>query len=144
MSTSKSPFTLSGWQIAVLALLRVAIGWHFLYEGLSKLFTPGWTAEGFLTSSRWVLSDAFQWIVAHPPVLRAVDLLNMWGLCAIGLCLILGLFSRLTSFAGMALIAFYYAAHPPLPNLDFGMSREGSYLIVDKNLVELFADRDQP
>ena len=30
----------------VLVLVRVAIGWHFLYEGWVKLSEPGWTAAG--------------------------------------------------------------------------------------------------
>jgi thiosulfate dehydrogenase [quinone] large subunit len=27
-------------QLTVLLLLRLAIGWHFLYKGIAKLFTP--------------------------------------------------------------------------------------------------------
>jgi len=26
-----------GWGVAFVAILRIAIGWHFLYEGLWKL-----------------------------------------------------------------------------------------------------------
>ena len=39
--------------------LRFAIGWHFLYEGVIKLFTDGWTAEGFLKGSYGFLSGLF-------------------------------------------------------------------------------------
>jgi hypothetical protein len=35
----------------ILTILRVAIGWHFLYEGLTKLFNPAWTAAGYLESA---------------------------------------------------------------------------------------------
>ena len=28
----------SGWQMFSLTLLRVLIGWHFLYEGLIKVY----------------------------------------------------------------------------------------------------------
>ncbi len=31
---------LTGWQGVLLFLLRVVIGWHFLYEGLVKLLMP--------------------------------------------------------------------------------------------------------
>ena len=38
-----------------LILLRIAIGWHFLYEGVTKLATPPWqkpfTSESYLQSS---------------------------------------------------------------------------------------------
>ena len=31
-----------------MALLRIAIGWHFLYEGLIKLQAGDWSAAGYL------------------------------------------------------------------------------------------------
>jgi len=39
---------LSRLQMATVVALRVLIGWHFLYEGLSKLTTPGWSAKRWL------------------------------------------------------------------------------------------------
>ena len=57
----------------VLVLLRIAIGWHFLFEGLSKLFTPGWTAAEYLATSRWIFAPIFHWMVDTPAVLNAVD-----------------------------------------------------------------------
>ena len=30
-----------------LALLRILVGWHFLYEGLTKLMDPNWSAAGY-------------------------------------------------------------------------------------------------
>ena len=129
----------SGWQLTVLVLLRVAIGWHFLYEGLAKLFTPGWSAAGYLEVSRWIFGGLFQWMAANDTVLGIVNILNIWGLIFIGLGLMLGVFSRIASFAGMAILLLYYVANPPLVGLDFGMPTEGHYLIVNKNLVELFA-----
>jgi uncharacterized membrane protein YphA (DoxX/SURF4 family) len=29
-------------------VLRLVIGWHFLFEGLSKFETDGWTSEPYL------------------------------------------------------------------------------------------------
>jgi hypothetical protein len=37
------------------------------------------------------------------------------------------------------LLALYYVGNPPLVGLGLNMPSEGSYLVVDKNLVELFA-----
>lgn len=31
-------------QLTALVFLRLAIGWHFLYEGIAKLFTPNWSS----------------------------------------------------------------------------------------------------
>ncbi|MBN1441119.1 MAG: DoxX family protein, partial [Planctomycetes bacterium] len=123
-------------EIAVLTLLRVGIGWHFLYEGLVKILDPGWSSAGYLASSRWILSDVFHWIASRPAAVALVDLLNAWGLASIGAALMLGLFTRLAGVAGMLLLALYYAAHPPF--LASGQA-EGNYLIIDKNIVELLA-----
>jgi uncharacterized membrane protein YphA (DoxX/SURF4 family) len=130
-----------GWPTAALvgiAFLRVAIGWHFLYEGLAKLLDPGWTAAGYLRSSEWLLADLFHWMAETPNVLPVVDLLNVWGLILIGAALMLGVFTRLASLAGIFLLALYYAAHPPLPGFE-QTTAEGSYLIVNKNVVEMVA-----
>jgi uncharacterized membrane protein YphA (DoxX/SURF4 family) len=122
-----------------LFLTRTAIGWHFLVEGLAKLYTPGWTSSGYLETSRWIFRGGFHWIASHPAALRAVDWMNMIGLTAIGLGLILGVFVRTAAVAGALLLALYYAANPPLLGLDFGVPTEGNYLVVDKNLVEFFS-----
>ncbi|HOX39125.1 MAG TPA: DoxX family protein [Candidatus Brocadiia bacterium] len=129
----------SALQVVLIVALRVAVGWHFLYEGVSKLQTTGWTAEPYLLSSRWIFSGLFQWMASDAQILRAVDLLNIWGAIAVGLGLMLGCFARAASVAGAVMILLYYAANPPVIGNDFGVAREGSYLIVDKNLVELLA-----
>jgi hypothetical protein len=72
-------------------------------------------------------------------VLVLVDFLNVWGLIVIGLGLLFGIFTRYASIAGMLLLALYYLSNPPFVGLDFGIPTEGNYLIVNKNLVELFA-----
>jgi uncharacterized membrane protein YphA (DoxX/SURF4 family) len=126
-------------QLAALTVLRVAVGWHFLYEGIAKLMTAGWTSQGYLEVSKWIFAPVFHWIAATPPVLAVVDFLNMWGLTLIGLGLMLGALTRIAAVSGMALISLYYLANPPFIGMDFGVVTEGNYLIVDKNLVEFFA-----
>src|SRR5512143_2289544 len=101
MSVEDKTRRLGPWQEAFLVLLRMAIGWHLLYEGLVKLFSPGWTSAAFLAESRWLLSGVFHWIAAQPAVLHVVDLLNVWGLVLIGLALLLGAFSRFAALSGI-------------------------------------------
>ena len=139
MTSPENPRQPGAWQEAVLVLLRMAIGWHFLYEGLVKILTPGWTSAPFLAESRWLLSGAFHWIASHPAALRVVDLLNVWGLVLIGLALLVGAFSRFAAVSGVVLLALYYVASPPLAGLPANGGAEGSYLIVNKNLVEILA-----
>jgi len=123
----------------VSALLRIAIGWHFLYEGFVKLLDPKWTAAGFLESSTSPCAGFFRWLAADPTILKTVDLLNVWGLTLIGACLMLGLLTRLSAVLGIVLLGLYYAAYPPLFGSAPAPAAEGHYLIVDKNLVELLA-----
>jgi len=139
MQRIKSISKISSLQWGVLVILRIAIGWHFLYEGIAKLLTPGWSSAPYLDLSRWIFSGFFHWIASNQLALQIVNILNIWGLILIGFGLLIGCFTRIASIAGMFLLLFYYAAHPPLTGLDFGIPAEGKYLIVDKNLVELFA-----
>lgn len=126
-------------QLTMLVILRVVVGWHFLYEGIAKLLTPGWTSEGYLAVSKWIFAPVFKWIASTPAVLTVVDTLNIWGLILIGLGLMFGCLTRTATIAGIVLLMLYYLANPPFIGMDFGIVTEGNYLIVDKNLVELIS-----
>ena len=129
---------LSKYQQFAIFIVRIAIGWHFLFEGLSKLFTPDWTSASYLQTSKWLFSDVFHWIASTPAVLAVVDIANIWAQIIVGFCLILGLFTVPAAVTGMALLTLYYIANPPFVSYGFGPPREGHYLIVDRNLIELF------
>jgi thiosulfate dehydrogenase (quinone) large subunit len=126
-------------QWTALVVLRIIIGWHFLYEGAAKLLKGNWSAAGFLLESKWIFSGWFHWMASHPDVLSVVNFLNMWGLTAIGLGLIAGFCTRWAGIAGILLILLYYVCNPPLPGLFYSIPAEGNYLIVNKNIVELAA-----
>ncbi|MCD4735367.1 MAG: DoxX family membrane protein [Bacteroidales bacterium] len=123
-------------QLTSLIVLRVLIGWHFLYEGLLKVTNPDWSAIGYLADSHGFLSGIFIWIANTPAVLDTVNFLNEWGLVLIGLGLILGVFTQIACISGIALLFFYYLSHPPFPFLEYFTPTEGNYLIVDKTLIE--------
>ena len=123
----------------VLIALRILIGWHILYEGFSKLLIPNWSSVSFLKESQWILKGFSGWILSNPGVLNAVDFLNTWGLIAIGLGLMLGLFTRTSAIAGAILLLVYYLNNPPLIGLEYSVPPEGSYLIVSKTLIESMA-----
>jgi len=124
---------------AFLALLRIGIGWHFLYEGLIKIFSPEWSAKSFLEGSRWIFGDLFRLLASGDTSLWIIDNANAFGLTFIGIALMLGLFSRFASWCGVALLLMYYLAYPPFGNFSYGAASEGNYMIVNKNLVELLA-----
>jgi uncharacterized membrane protein YphA (DoxX/SURF4 family) len=122
-----------------VALLRLAIGWHFLYEGLSKLLANGWSSGGYLLSAAGPLGGVFHWMGTHPALVRALDQVNVWGMIFIGLGLMLGIWTRVAAAAGALMLAMFYLAYPPLFERVAQGVNEGQYLIVNKNLVELFA-----
>ncbi len=132
----KSIKTFTTFQLTTLVLLRLMIGWQILYEGISKLIIPNWSSAGYLRESQWVLSGFSNWIISHDGVLQVVDLMNTWGLIAIGLGLILGLFARLAAIAGAALIFVYFLNSPPLLGLEYSLPADGNYLIFNKTLIE--------
>ena len=126
-------------QLYGLVALRVLIGWHFLYEGIAKLINPYWSSAAFLLDAKWIFSGLAKWIVSNPSILSLVDNLNMWGLTLIGACLILGLFGRHVSMLGMLLVLVYYLFTPSFWWLEYARPGEGSYLVVNKNLIEACA-----
>jgi thiosulfate dehydrogenase [quinone] large subunit len=119
-----------------LVMLRIFIGWHFLYEGVIKLYNPSWTSKGYLMSAS-ILKPFFVWM-ADASVISLIDTLNIVGLIAIGASLLVGLKVRWGCIGGILLLLLYYLAHPPFPSLPQGPS-EGSYWIVNKNLIEMAA-----
>ena len=118
--------------------LRILVGWHFLYEGIVKLITPGWSAKIYLMNSNWIFSDLFHQMAASPGLMKVIDFLNIWGLILIGLSLFTGLLVRWASVAGSVLLLFYFVAYPPIPGHTLGTVTEGSYLWVNRTLIELF------
>jgi len=129
----------SGSQLIGLVILRILIGWHFLYEGISKLVNPYWSSAAYLLDSKWIFSSLAERIVANPTLLGFTDSVNMWGLTIIGLSLILGFMSRYGAIAGLVFVLLYYVFAPPFIGLEYSKPGEGSYIIVNKNLIEACA-----
>jgi thiosulfate dehydrogenase [quinone] large subunit len=129
----------SRWPMITITVLRVLVGWHFLYEGIAKLTSPTWTAAGYLKQARGPFSGLFRWLAGQPNLLANADVITMWGLTIVGLLLILGLFTRLASIGAMGFLAMFYFATPPFVGYFYSLPSEGSYLLVNKNLVEFAA-----
>ena len=130
---------LSRWPMIAITVMRVFVGWHFLYEGIAKLTSPSWSAAGYLKQARGPFAGLFKWLAGEPNLLANADLITMWGLTLVGVLLVLGLFTRLASLAGIGFILLFYLCNPPFVGYFYSIPTEGSYLIVNKNLVELCA-----
>lgn len=127
----------SNWQIFGLTFLRILIGWHLLFEGLMKVYTPGWTAKSYLLGSVGPFASIFRVLASNHTILSIVDNINEWGLILIGLGLFIGLFEKQLKICGILLLMLYYLAYPPFPGLSVNVPVEGSYWIVNKNLIEI-------
>ena len=107
----------------VLALLRIAVGFIFLWSFVDKTFglhystgparawiNGGTPAQSYLTGATTgkPLASFFE-SLAVP----AMDWLFMLGLLGIGLAFLLGIGTRLAAVAGVVMLGFMYAAVAP-------------------------------
>lgn len=113
-----------------LLLLRLGLGWYFIYAGWTKVityFTPAkdWTASGFLSNSQSPFADFFVGMAGNP----VIDYLNAFGLLLIGLGLFSGTLVRFAAFWGSLLMVLYYLAGYPPENA----------FIIDDHIIFVFA-----
>ena len=110
-----------------LFLLRISLGWLFFYSGITKIFDPNWSAEGYLKGAKnfvWF----YQWF-SSPDVIPFVNFLNEWGQLFLGISLILGIAVRLSSKLGILMMLLYYFVI-----LDFPYPNAHSFL-VDEHII---------
>lgn len=122
----------------LLTVVRIAIGWHFLYEGIAKIIAGNWSSAPYLAGSRWIFAPVFNAMADSAAVTSVVDFINIWGMILVGLGLIAGLFTRYASIGGAVMLLFYFVAYPPVPGYTVGVPVEGSYLWINKTLIEFF------
>jgi thiosulfate dehydrogenase [quinone] large subunit len=137
----------SVWRALTLVTLRTLVGWHFLYEGFVKLWSPAWTragaplprwsAEAYLRSASGPFADPFRRL-ADSEWLGTIALVVAIGLLVVGASLTLGLFTQAGCGGAIVLLALFYLSHLPTHGVQLA-GTEGAYLIVDKNLIEAAA-----
>ena len=130
-----------------LVLLRTLIGWHFLYEGYFKILRPAWarhgaplepfSSAGYLRNVSGPFADFFR-ALADPAWAPWIDRGVAIALVVAGLLLILGLFTQLGCAVAFGLLLVFYLSAIPLDGVP-QPRMEGTYLIVNKNLIEAAA-----
>ena len=86
MTGPRAKFTM---RETALLLLRVAIGWHFLYEGCWKLMQEdGWSCASYLGAAQGPLAPLFKWMAEQGWIVATGNWAVQLGLVAIGLALI--------------------------------------------------------
>jgi thiosulfate dehydrogenase [quinone] large subunit len=139
-----TPVALSRQQQVGLVVLRTLVGWHFLYEGYTKAIAPAWSragvpqshwsAAGYLRAATGPLADFFHGL-AGAAWLDKIDVLVVAGLVLVGLSLMLGLFTQTGCVGALILLALFYVSAIPFSGAA-QPGAEGTYLIVNKNLIE--------
>jgi thiosulfate dehydrogenase [quinone] large subunit len=94
MKKQKIQVHYTNWQVSALVIVRVLIGWHFLYEGLVKVINPNWSAASFIIAAKGPFALIFKSMASNTAILDAINFSNQWGLILIGISLILGLMSH--------------------------------------------------
>ncbi|RLD70734.1 MAG: hypothetical protein DRI98_07175, partial [Bacteroidetes bacterium] len=110
----------NGLKKLTITIIRVAIGWHFLYEGITKLFIENWSSQSYLANATGPFSGFYHWLAGGESLVGVIDFLNVYGLILIGLALFIGIFIRIASGAGILLLVLYYFAYPPFGTSLFG------------------------
>jgi thiosulfate dehydrogenase [quinone] large subunit len=111
-----------------LALLRIAVGFFFVVFGQYKVFGSGFVRSGFRGYVGGFIRDGaypfmvpvLRWILAHAATSMALGV--SYGEFLIGISLVIGLFSRVASFFGCALmLAMWLSGGYPGPHAAFWM-----------------------
>ena len=127
-----------------LGIVRIVLGWIFLWAFLDKMFGLGYTTakasswinndfgtgptEGYLT---FAVSGPFEWLFEPMTSSTLVAWLFMMGLLAIGLALIFGIGVRIASITGALLMFMMY--------LSANIWAEGSHNpLFDDHVVNMF------
>src|SRR3989344_2863980 len=114
-----------------LFLLRVSLGWMFLYSGINALTTPSWSAAGYLKGAK-TFAGFYQWLL-QPNILPVINFVNEWALTLLGISLILGIFIRFSAPLGAVLMLLYY-----FPILAFPYPNAHAF-IVDEHIIYALA-----
>jgi thiosulfate dehydrogenase [quinone] large subunit len=128
----------TGVQLGVLVITRVLIGWYFLYEGVTKILNPNWSSYAFLQDSKGIFAPLFKSLASNAELLSMVDFLNEWGLTAIGLGLILGLFTKVAIVFGVVVTALFSLSHPSLIGVEYVLPATDNAMWIGKNIIFIF------
>jgi thiosulfate dehydrogenase [quinone] large subunit len=110
-----------------IVLLRMVIGWIFLYQGIIAFTSPGWSLVPFIQPAHTF--PEFYNAVLQAPILTYATYAVKIFYVVLGVLLMIGVAVRLASFFGVLLMLFFY-----FPLLNFPYLRDGGY-IVDYHIV---------
>jgi thiosulfate dehydrogenase [quinone] large subunit len=120
----------------IIFLLRLALGLDFFYLGFSTLFNQ--TLGGQIRSQSF--GNIYSWLSAPMVQGSWMQPVAQWAFLIIGACLILGLFTRLASIAGIVLVLFSYLPTVSYTALSVSQFINDEVIVVICLLVIIFAN----
>jgi uncharacterized membrane protein YphA (DoxX/SURF4 family) len=122
---------LSRSQKATIILLRLAVGWFFMYAGFVAFTSAGWSLIPQIKQAE--ILPQFYSTVATPTylVLATYAVKTLYVLA--GLFIFLGIFVRIGCLIGIGIMVFFYL---PLLNVPYV---SGGYYLVDYHIIMISA-----
>ncbi len=107
--------------------MRAQVGTPLLGEERAKGYAPA-------------PDDHYLWIFPKSwTLIQYIDWTTRWFLLVVGVFLMLGLFTRLSCFAAAGFLLLTILTQPSVPWIPAAPMNEGSYLFVNKNVIEMVA-----
>jgi len=112
----------------ITLLFRLLMAWTFLYSASHQVLVPNFSVVGFLNSTK-TFHDLFI-LFTTPTIAPIASFLVEWGHLLIGLSLLVGFCTRISSFFGIVLLMMYWMAH-----MDFPYIENHNNFIIDYHVV---------
>jgi thiosulfate dehydrogenase (quinone) large subunit len=122
-----------------IVLLRVSLGWYFLYWGIVAFTTTHWSIAPLIQNAH-TFPD-FYAAFSTPEMLGMLNTGFKVLLVVVGACLILGLFVRIVALIGAAIMIFLYFPMLNFPQVGTHQLIVNDYFIYAVALLYLYAAR---
>lgn len=113
-----------------LILLRIAVGWFFLYQGITAILDPQWSILPFIANAQ-TFPDFYR-AFADFMTASYMSYIVKGLYVIVGVLIISGLFVRIGAFLGALLMLFFYF---PLLQFPYVRYANVTYYIVDYHIV---------
>jgi thiosulfate dehydrogenase [quinone] large subunit len=112
----------------MIFLMRMLMAWTFLYSASHQVFNPKFSAAAFLKQTK-TFHEVYA-VFTAPAIDPYLTFLVSYGHLLIGLSLLFGLFTRVSTLCGVALLMLYWTAHMEWPYIE-----NTNNFIVDYHIV---------
>jgi thiosulfate dehydrogenase [quinone] large subunit len=113
-----------------LIALRIAVGWFFLYQGITAILDAGWSVLPYIDHA--ATFPGFYTSLTNVHTIAYMSYLVKGLYVIVGVLLLVGLFVRLGAFLGVVLMLFFYF---PLLQFPYVTYAGVTYYIIDYHII---------